>query len=146
MIDVPAMLRALATEIENATGVTIPPVSTVDAGEVAVSPTGVQGRGKERGWPRPRPEDGEMILGYSTRCQRTTDPTTNKPYVPAGRYPWGRPIINNFAETMDRFIYPMDWFTQVELDAQKAVRDAQGNPDFSGGRPKPQPPPVETPL
>ena len=139
MIDVPAMLRALATEIENETGVTIPPTSTVDDGETAVSPTGVLGRGKTRGWPIPQPNtappgaplNGELILGYATRCQKTIDPTTNKPYVPAGNYPWFRPVINNFAETMDRFVYPMDWFTQAELDKQKAVSDAQGGVGFS---------------
>jgi hypothetical protein len=132
-VEVAALLRSLATELENNSGTPIPEAPHLPSNEIAVSPTGPLGAGKTRGWPTPQPENGEMILGYATRCQRTTDPATGKAFCPSGSYPWGRPITNSFAETMDRFLYPMDWFTQAELDQQAAIAKAQGNPQFSPG-------------
>ena len=114
-------------------------------GFVVVSPTGPKGAGKHRYWPQPHPEQGEMLLGYATRCMNTNDPMTGKPCYQNGRY---GPILQGacdidkytFAQCLDKVTYSDDWFTQEELDryAALAARDAAANggkgaPWISGG-------------
>ena len=103
---------------------------------VTVNPTGVLGAGKSRVWPKPWPGlppepgvpffRGENLNGYASRCMSTENPNTGKPYCPPGQYPWNHPVINDFAETMDRFLFPSDWFTQGQLDEQHRIAAAQG--------------------
>jgi len=113
-------------------------------GFVIVSPTGAQGVGKQRYWPQPHPEQGEMLLGYATRCMNTINASTGKPYYPMGNYGMiltgGADSEKTFAENLDKFTFPNDWFTQEELDrnAALAARDAASNdgkgaPWISGG-------------
>jgi len=130
-----SMLASILAEIDGG----VPGAQTTQAppGFVYVVPTGPEGAGKARLWPQPHPEQGEMLLGYATRCMNTIDQTTTLPYYPRGQYGMilqgaahGNP---NFAEALDRIHYQRDWMTQAELDnaAALAARDAADGNVFS---------------
>ena len=79
-----SMLASILAEIDGG----VPGAQTTQAppGFVYVVPTGPEGAGKARLWPQPHPEQGEMLLGYATRCMNTIDQTTTLPYYPRGQY------------------------------------------------------------
>jgi hypothetical protein len=139
IMDVPQVRSMIAAVIAAIDGAAAAPVSGPPPGFVYVNPTGPQGSGKTRLWPQPHPEQGELLLGYATRCMNVIDATTGLPYYQPGRY---GPILQgagagapNMADALDRITYPTDWMTQPELDAQAAqvARDKAGGDHFSPG-------------
>lgn len=143
-MDIAAELRALADKIEGT--VTVSPGEPPE-GFVAVRPTGPQGAGKVRFWPKPfrvegqRPQDGEMSMAYAIRCQNTLSPQTGQPCLNGGRnipnVPGFNPYhtVDGLAEMLDRYVYSQDWADQAELDrqAELAERDRINGAHFSGG-------------
>lgn len=124
-----AMLQSIINELGGAAPATPP-------GTVAVAPTGPQGAGKVRFYPEPHPEQGEMLLGYATRCMNTI--VDGKPLYQPGRY---APIMSsapdgaNFAEQLDKITYKGEWMTQAELDmlAKLQEQDRLSNANFGHG-------------
>ena len=126
-------LRNLLAEIEgNAPAASVS--QHAPPGFVCITPSGPLGAGKSRLWPQPyanlaNPRNGEMVLGYSTRCAKLTDPTTGKPYWQAGRWP-SLPGFNPYltdsgmAEMLDRQTYPDEWMSQEDLDRRAATAEA----------------------
>ena len=142
-------LRALLDRYDRRPHEPAPPrvdPDTPPAGFVYVRPTGPQGAGKARLWPKPyrhegqRPQDGEMLWAYADRCSKTTNPQTGVPCWPHGNWPdvpGFNPYlsVNGLAEMLDRDLYPFDWMPQEEIDRQEAMAErdrAEGN-RFSGG-------------
>lgn len=129
LAQIASMLRAILAEIDKDATTTPPP------GFIAVNPTGPQGLGKVRFWPTPHPEQGELLLGYATRCMKTLD-AEGKPYYPVGTYGMilqGAPVGANMAEQLDKIKYSMDWMTQVELDTVAALAKRDAGQGFSPG-------------
>lgn len=105
---------------------------------IEVRPTGVYGEGKVRLYPTPRPE-AENAWGYATRLAFTDNPDTGQRYVPLGIIPSFRfaEPIGNFAEIVDRWLLPEDYWDQAELDRRKRINDdaAHGIPGGTGPYP-----------
>ena len=119
------------------------------AGEVGVNPTGPRGLGTTRFWPEPHPEQGEMLLGYAGRCMKFIDPTTGKPVYPAARYGpilLGAPAGANFAEQLDKILYPYDWMTEAELEQDAKLKARDANAKWVSDSPATPPVSGDTPI
>lgn len=107
---------------------------------LVVRPTGVLGQGKVRSYPLPievARMDGtrgiELCWSYALRLSYINGPD-GQPYVPAiyrqqlGE--WMQKVAPGpdqwrmYAVTVDRWLYPEDWYTQEQIDARVAS-DAQ---------------------
>jgi len=133
-MDTQAIIAMLESIIAELGGGAVAPEAP-PPGFIAVSPTGPHGVGKTRYWPMPHPEQGELLLGYATRCMKVLD-GTGKPYYQVGRYGpilQGAPVGANMAEQLDKITYSADWMTQAELEMAAKLADRDAGHGFSPG-------------
>lgn len=139
-LDISSALRQLADAVSSTAA-----AGTVDHtpdGDVAVNPTGVNGAGKVRYWPKTVVYTNEQggksgdinLFSYCTRMMRTINPVTSQPFYPPGRFGPSllgaeeAHLMDGFAACADRDCFPGDWATQAEIDQGARIEAAQGAP------------------